>query len=143
MTEQIQPNKYTLSMEIEFPRGMNPEHIKRVIKNCISTEGDGWSESFHSNYIHVENFKFAPSSATSDADLDEWCKLHEEILKDIRTEAYRSGFHDGEKCELDKYEKVLSKLEELFIDSDEDTFQCRDCNSIMRKHMIEIRQELS
>jgi hypothetical protein len=29
-------------------------------------------------------------------DIDEWCKLHEEILKDIRTEAYRSGYHDGE-----------------------------------------------
>lgn len=77
---------------------------------------------------------------TDQDEITEWCKLHEEILKDIKTEAYRSGFHDGGKCERDKYENILLKLEELFIDSDEDTFQCRDCNSIMRKHMIEIRR---
>jgi hypothetical protein len=49
-------------------------------------------------------------------------------------------FHTDIQSERDKYEKILTGIEELFIDSEEDTFQCRDCNSIMRSHMIELRQ---
>jgi hypothetical protein len=29
-------------------------------------------------------------------DFDEWCKVHEEVLKDIQTSAYGEGYHDGE-----------------------------------------------
>lgn len=129
-----------------FNRGMTsmPRQLIAFIavRGCASFDA-GISETVARLEIREEiesksPFRFRPE----DLELGEWCKLHEEVLKDIRTEAYRSGFHDGEKCEMDKYEKILLKMGELFIDSDEDTFQCRDCNSIMRKHMIEIRQEL-
>jgi hypothetical protein len=29
-------------------------------------------------------------------ELDEWCKVHEEVLKDIQTSAYGEGYHHGE-----------------------------------------------
>ena len=39
-------------------------------------------------------------------EIDEWCKLHEEILKDIKTEAYRSGYYEGELIR-DKSEQYI------------------------------------
>lgn len=39
-------------------------------------------------------------------EIDEWCKLHEEILKDIKTEAYRSGYYEGELIR-DKLEQSI------------------------------------
>ena len=32
----------------------------------------------------------------SERDIDEWCKVHSEVIKDIQTSAYREGHHDGE-----------------------------------------------
>jgi len=48
---------------------------------------------------------------------------------------------DAKQSEREKYEKILTGIEELFGDSEEDTFQCRDCNSIMRMHLIELRKQ--
>jgi hypothetical protein len=53
---------------------------------------------------------------------------------------FYNASHSDAKKEREKYEKILLGIEELFIDSEEDTFQCRDCNSIMRRHMTELRQ---
>jgi hypothetical protein len=43
---------------------VSPGHIERIIKGCIFPED--WGETFRTNYIHVDNFKFVPGSALSE-----------------------------------------------------------------------------
>ena len=38
----------------------------------------------------------------SERDIDEWCKVHSEVIKDIQTSAYREGYNDGKKSEQGK-----------------------------------------
>ena len=49
----------------------------------------------------------------SERDIDEWCKVHSEVIKDIQTSAYREGYHDGEvvgaKGERDKVLELCDK----------------------------------
>ena len=68
------------------------------VKNLENDEGcpDGCpytDEEYGCNFDAEEIVKIVLSRVEDD--IDSWCKIHEEVLKDIRTESYRSGYHDG------------------------------------------------
>jgi hypothetical protein len=49
-------------------------------------------------------------------DIDEWCKVHAEVIKDIQTSAYREGYHDGEVVGAKRdREKVLLKYQNWLV----------------------------
>ena len=66
------------------------EQIRAIAYDGISTAG------LKNKRDALKAVKSHPYNPQAD-DIDEWCKLHEEVLKDIRIEAYRSGYQDGEK----------------------------------------------
>ena len=66
----------------------------------------------------------------------EWCNEGDgAAIYSIAGEMYRAIKH-----ELKERELFWKNLEELFIDTDEDLPQCRDCNEIMRKHLSDLKR---
>lgn len=73
-------------------------------------EGENKEKMYDLIKAQVSVIRSHPYDPQAD-NIDEWCKLHEEVLKGIRTEAYGSGYSDGEIIGAQsKREKVLDEL---------------------------------
>jgi hypothetical protein len=53
-------------------------------------------KAIENHHAEMKSWWKKPEYIKARKEFDEWCKAHEEVLKDIGTSAYREGYHDGE-----------------------------------------------
>jgi hypothetical protein len=79
----------------------------------------------------------------SERDIDEWCKVHSEVIKDIQTSAYREGYHDGEVVGAKgEREKVLEKFWISIISDRELPKIIPNYYSVVLDRILKIKEEL-
>jgi len=103
-------NQYIITEEQKTPD--NPLNyatmaiLARIGKQAEFKEAWEKLENAERNYICGDIYNIVKSACShpyqSERDIDEWCKVHSEVIKDIQTSAYREGYNDGKKSEQGK-----------------------------------------